>query len=84
MDLIKIQEVTSSEVIKINTMEMNKKYPIIREECVSTKFEPTILLHIKETPYKIVKVFIPKPYNSVISDEDMDFIKSQKYLLNFD
>ena len=68
-------------MIKINAMEMNTKYPI-RAERVTTKFGPTILLHIKETLYRIVKIFISKRYSSVIPDENMEFINSQKASLN--
>jgi hypothetical protein len=61
-------------------MEIDNKYQI-RAERVTTKFGPTVLMHVKETPYEIVKVFIPKRYSSVISD-DMEFINSQKASLN--
>ena len=78
----KIQEATSSQVIKINTMEVNKKYPIMGTERLTAKFGPTVLLYIKETPCRIVKVFVPKRYNSVTSDEDSESTKSQKVSLH--
>jgi hypothetical protein len=82
MDLTKkFQEATSSQVIKINTMEVNKNYLIIRAKQLKTKFEPTVLLHIKETLSKVVKVFLPRRYSSIFSDEYIELIKSQRVSL---
>jgi len=45
---------------------------------VTTKFGPTILLSIKGLPYNTAKVFIPKRYSSILSDEDTESINSLK------
>jgi hypothetical protein len=83
MDLTKkFQEVAPSHAIKINSMELDRKYSIIHAERIDKKLGPTVLLSIKESPYNIVKVFMPKRYSSVFSDEDIESINSQKVSFN--
>jgi len=62
-------------------MEVNKKYPIIGVERITTKFGPTVLMHIKEQPSKVMKVYLPKRYSATISD-DIELINSRKISLN--
>jgi len=82
MDLTKnIQEVTSCNTIKINSLEVDRKYPIVRAERIVTKFGPTILLSIRDSPFNVIKVFMPKRYSSVFTDEDIGSI-NQKVSLN--
>jgi hypothetical protein len=65
MDLTKkFQEAASSHPIKINSVELDRKYSIIHAERIVMKFGSTVLLSIKESPYNIVKVFMPKRYSS--------------------
>jgi len=78
----KIQEASSSQVIRVNTMEMNKNYPIVSAERITTKFGPTVLMHIKEQPSKVVKVYLPKRYSAFVSDEDIELINLNKISLN--
>jgi hypothetical protein len=63
-------------------MEVEKKYPIVSAERFNSKFRPTVLLHVKENPSKIVKLYLPKQYSSVVSDDNIEHINSQKVSLN--
>ena len=63
-------------------MEVNKKYPIIGAELITTKFGPTVLMRIKEQPTKVVKVYLPKRYSAIVSDEDIELINSREVSLN--
>jgi hypothetical protein len=63
-------------------MEVNKKYPIIGAELITTKFGPTVLMRIKEQPTKVVKVYLPKRYSAIVLDEDIELINSRKVSLN--
>jgi len=69
-------------MIKINTMEMDIKYPIVHVERSDTKFGQSDLLILRDSPFGIVKVFLPKHYCSVFSDDDLDSINSGKVSLN--
>jgi hypothetical protein len=70
------QEAASSYAIKISSMEMDGKYPIVKAETVTTKFGRTALFTIKDSQYNNVKVFTPKRYSSVFSDDDIEYISS--------
>ena len=50
-------------------LELDRKYPIVVAEGIVTKFGPSILLSIKESPHNIATEFMPKRYSSVYSDD---------------
>jgi hypothetical protein len=77
----KFEEAASSHTIQINKVVVDRKYPVIKTEQMSTKFGSTVLLNLKDEQYKIVKVFLPKRYSSVFSDEDIEFINLLKISL---
>jgi len=43
---------------------------------------PAIVLAIRDTPDRILKVFMPRRFYSAISDEDLEDINSAKVALN--
>jgi hypothetical protein len=79
MDLRKkFQEVGSCNTIAVNKLEVDKKYPIEHARRVYTRFGPTILLTIKDSVLRPLKVFLPRRYGDVFSDADADDINSAK------
>jgi hypothetical protein len=50
----RFQDAASCLVIKISSLDIDRKYPIVMAERVVTKFGPTVLLSIKGSPYSIV------------------------------
>jgi len=83
MDLAKrFEEATVYATVNINTLEINKLYPIFRAKRMSTKYGPTVLLSIRESEARIVQLFLPKIYYAVISDEDMDKINTKPVSLH--
>jgi len=75
MDLTKkFQEATSSYAVNIRSLELGRQYSIIHAERVITKFGPTVLRSISS--HNIVKVYMPKHYSAVFSDEDIESINS--------
>jgi hypothetical protein len=77
----KFQKAASSYAIKISTMEVDRKYQITHAERMVTKYGPTVLISIKDSEYNIVKVFMPKGYSSVFTDDDINSLNSQKVSL---
>jgi hypothetical protein len=63
-------------------LEINRKYPIVGAQRVVTKYGPTVLLCIKDRPYNTIQVFIPKRYNTVFIEEDINSINEQNVLLH--
>jgi hypothetical protein len=77
----KFQEAASSYAIKISTMEVDRKYQITHAKRMVTKYGPTVLIGINDSEYNIVKVFMPKRYGSIFTDDDMNSMNSQKAAL---
>jgi len=72
MDLAKrFEEANSSTSVIISTSLINILYPIVRAKPINTKFEPTILLSIRESDENIVQIFLPKRYGDVVYDDDI-------------
>jgi hypothetical protein len=80
----KFNVATSSTVVRIEKFDVDKKYPIVRAERTTTRFGETILLSIQDSSSSsvIFKVFLPKRYASVFSDEDINSINTGKESLN--
>jgi hypothetical protein len=84
MDLSKrFQDATSSQIIGISSLDIDRKYHIVMAERVVTKFGPTVLLSIKDSPYNIVKCFAPRHYSCIFTEEDINCINSQKIKFYF-
>ena len=58
----------------------DQEYPVHAER-VNTRYGPSVLLAILENP-TISEVFLPRRYGEVVSDEEIEDIKSQQVLLN--
>jgi hypothetical protein len=83
MDLSKKFNVaTSTAVVRIDKLEVDKKYPIVRAERANTRFGETVLLSIQDSSSVIFKAFLPKRFASVFSDEDINSINTGKGSLN--
>jgi len=78
----KIQEVDSCYSMKLRPLQVDRKSPITHAERVATRFGPAIVLAIRDTQDRIVKVFIPRRFYSAFSDEDLEEINSTKVALN--
>ena len=83
MELSKqFQKASSSNTIQIGSMEVDRKYPIVRAERAVTKFGKTILLYLRESPSILVKVFLPTRYSSVFTDDDVNSVNSGEVSVN--
>jgi len=70
------------DIVHVSSLEVNRKYPIVKAERVRTRYGETILLSIRDllglsvsdlTP-QLLKVFLPKLYVMVFQDEDISSI----------
>ena len=70
------------DVIKVDKMVMDRKYPIVRAKRVNTKFGGPVLLTIENSPEQLVKVFLPNRYSVLFTDDEMECINSNYGQLN--
>ena len=83
MDLSrKIQELDSCYNMKLNSLQVDRKYPITFAERIPTRFGPAIVLAIRDTQDRILKVFMPRRFFSAFTNDDIDDINSGKVKLN--
>jgi len=79
--------ISACEQIKIVALKQNVPYPIERAERVKTKYGETVLATQRaESPQTFLKVFLPRRYGVLFSDEELRHInekalsQSLKYL----
>jgi hypothetical protein len=79
MDLtLRFQQVTSCSTVGIAKLQTDRPYPITFVERVGTKFGPSILMSLLDSPTRIVKVFLPRRYYHVFTDDDIQQINSKQ------
>jgi hypothetical protein len=83
MDLVKkFQEATCNNTVRISELEIDRRYPIIQARHIDTKYGSTILLSIKSEGGNTIKVFLPKRYGAVFSEQDLTSINSHNISLH--
>ena len=78
----KFLEAEDCDVIKVDQMLVNRKYPIVRAKLVNTKFGETVLLTIENSSERLVKVFLSNKYSVLFTDEDIESLNSKSAQLN--
>ena len=79
MDLkLRFSEADVSDVIKVSEMQIGRKYPITRARRIDTKYGKSVLLTLLEGDGHSVNAFLPKRYAAVLTDDDIDKIRSKR------
>jgi len=78
----KFEETTSCQSVNINSLDTDKKYPIVRAKRITSKFGPTVLLTICDSESTTVQIFLPKRNSAVVSDDDIEKISNKVVSLN--
>jgi len=66
---------SSTQAIRINTMDIDRKYSAVQTDRITKKFGPPALLIKRDKPSNILKVFMSRRYSAVLSDEYTQEIK---------
>ena len=84
MDLSsKFKMLSSCEQINIGALKQNVPYPIERAERVQTKYGETVLATLRaESPQAFLKVFLPRRYGVLFSDEELQRINEKTLSLS--
>ena len=82
MDLsAKFKMITSCQQTKITSLK-NNTYPIERAVRVQTKYGEAILLTLRESSQTFVKLFLPKRYGSLFTDDNLRSINEKSISLS--
>jgi len=76
MDLAtKFKMVASCQQTKITSLKIDMPYPIERAERVVKKYGEAILMTLQaESPQTFLKVFLPRRYGNLFSDDELCYI----------
>jgi len=77
----KFKIVAKCQQTKITSLKIGTPYPIERAERVVTKYGEAILMTLQD-PETFLKVFLPRRYGTVFSDEDLSSINDKTVSLN--
>jgi hypothetical protein len=76
----KFLNVVSPATVSVSSLYIDHSYPVSHPEHVETKFGPTIRLEISEQDDNIFRVFLPRRYSEVFTDEGVATINEQTVL----
>jgi len=75
--------VTSCQQTKFTSLKIGTPYPIELAERVQTKYGEAILVTLRaESQHIFVKVFLPRRYGSLLSDDDVSAINDKTVSLS--
>jgi len=75
--------ISACEQIKISALKQNVPYPIERAERVQTKYGETVLATLRaESAQAFLKVFLPRRYGVLFSDEELRRINEKTLSLS--
>jgi hypothetical protein len=77
----KFEIATSCRSVSLWSLEPDRAYPIVHAERINTRYGQSVLVAIVDSPSSSVKVFLPRRYDDVLSDEDLEAINSQRVAL---
>jgi hypothetical protein len=79
MDLVSRFEMANTcKTVSLGTLDVDRAYPILFAERVTTNFGPSIVITLGATQVEAVKVFLPNRYIGLFKDEDIYDINHQK------
>ena len=77
----KFLEASACITVKIGSLDTETPYPIQHAQRIGTRFGPTVLLSIRDSEFTLKKVFLPRRYSEVVTDEDITRINSGRVKL---
>jgi hypothetical protein len=78
----KFEETSSCTTMSVVQLETDRTYPITFMERIGTRYGPSILMSLRDSPTRIVKIFLPRRYCSLVSDTEFDEVNSVKVSLS--
>ena len=80
------QAIASGNIVRLDTLEIDRGYPVTYARRLTTQYGPTILLTLqKGEAEENVKVYMPKRYAEIFTDVDIEDINNsvKQYKLIF-
>ena len=68
--------VTWGQIVQIQSLEINKTYPVLFARRLITQFGPPVLVTMQSEEGINVKIYLPKIYSDVFEDSDIEDINT--------
>jgi len=78
---MKFKMTSFCQAIKIPSLKRNTSYPIERAEMLQTRFGEAILRTLLESPQTFMKVFLPRSYGTLFTENDPNSINEKSVSL---
>jgi hypothetical protein len=65
------------QTAKITSLNTDISYPIVRAERFMTRYGESVLLTLQDTPHTFMKVFLPRRYGAVFTDDDIKAVNEK-------
>jgi hypothetical protein len=78
----RFKEASTCYTIKLSSLQNDRPYPISHAERIDTRYGPAVLLSIRDSSFSLKKVFLPRRYSEVMTDDDIADINSGQTKLN--
>jgi hypothetical protein len=83
MELVrKFHEESTCYVIPIDKLQVEVKHLILRAERVNTSYGPSIVLTLRGPEFQRYKVYLPRCYCGLITDDDVTAINDRQVVLH--
>ena len=69
-------EVASANVVRVNTLDEGRRYPVTYAQRQDTQYGPSILLTLRVDPTNSVTIYHPKRFTEVFQDGDIEHINT--------
>ena len=74
MDLkLRFVEADVCDLIKVNELEVGRKYPITTARRIDTKYVESVLLTVLGDDENSVSAFLPKRYTAAVTEDDRNY-----------
>ena len=67
--------------MRLSSLQVDRKYPTTHVERIATRCGPAVVVAIRDTPARILKVFMPRRFYSTFTDRDIEDINSANVML---
>ena len=83
MDLTqRVALIASGTTVRVDTLEVDKRYPILRAEIIITCNGSSVLLTLRESIDKFIQAFLPPKYNEAFTLNNVEDINNKIVMYN--
>ena len=75
----KFQRVSCTRYVPVTSLVVDHRYQILGAERAVTRFGPTVMLRMVGTDNTAIKMYLPRHYAAVFTDDDVEKINSGTY-----